>query len=221
MSRPKLQINPSRIALDEAYMQMAEVWARRSKANRLQVGALIVKNRQIISDGYNGMPAGVCEHDEVCEYYDDGGNLRTKQMVLHAEANAILKIAANGGRGAEGATLYATYSPCPECAKLIKQALISRVVYRHHYRLPEGIEMLESLGVECYQLPTPEAIREATERRQEEMKTEHDWKEDNLGGGHNGEYGCYCTKCGKTDWIARYGSTDDLPKGPCPGKKKK
>jgi dCMP deaminase len=150
-----ITINPNRIELDEAYMQMAEVWAQRSKANRLQVGALIVKDRQIISDGYNGMPSGVA--DDTCEYFangvDDAQGLRTKPEVLHAESNALMKIAENGGVGAQGATLYTTYSPCPECAKLIKQAKIARVVYRNSYRLPDGILMLRKLGVRVDHLP--------------------------------------------------------------------
>jgi dCMP deaminase len=151
--RPPLVVNPNRIDLDEAYMRMAEIWAMRSKANRLQVGALIVKDRQIISDGYNGMPAG--SEDDVCEIYDNEGNLRTKPEVLHAESNALLKIAQNGGRGAEGGTLYTTYSPCPECAKLIKQSKIARVVYRKQYRLEDGILLLRKLGVEVIQMPQP------------------------------------------------------------------
>lgn len=152
----ELTINPNRIGLDEAYMQMAEVWAGRSKANRLQVGALIVKDRQIISDGYNGMPAG--SRDDVCEEWDKNaepgapGALKTKSIVLHAESNAILKAAKNGGQGLEGATIYTTYSPCPECAKLIKQAGITRVVYRNNYRLLDGIEMLMELDVPVVQL---------------------------------------------------------------------
>lgn len=172
----KLSINPDRIGLDEAYMQMAEVWAKRSKANRLQVGALIVKDRQIISDGYNGMPAGA--KDDICEEWVDADShegrgisgltdkvlkrdgiagppdkvLKTKAHVLHAESNALLKIAENGGVGAQGATLYTTYSPCPECAKLIKQAKIARVVYRNAYRLPDGINMLRDLGVTVEQI---------------------------------------------------------------------
>lgn len=162
----ELTINPNRIELDEAYMQMAEIWAKRSKANRSQVGALIVKDKQIISDGYNGMPAGV--EDDVCEYWESfpphevdylvenppPGILRTKPEVLHAESNALLKISENGGIGAQGATLYTTLSPCPECAKLIKQAKIKRVVYRHKYRLTEGLDLLRKLGVEVVQLPT-------------------------------------------------------------------
>lgn len=176
----ELKINQNRIELDEAYMQMAEIWAQRSKANRSQVGALIVKDKQIISDGYNGMPSGVeddvCEQiewmdssaggwldpDEIAELhkrfpFEDEATgrryaLRTKQEVLHAESNALLKISENGGIGAQGATLYTTLSPCPECAKLIKQAKITRVVYRNQYRLTDGIELLQKLGVEVEQL---------------------------------------------------------------------
>lgn len=150
-TRSLLCVNPNRIELDEAYMQMAEIWAKRSKANRSQVGALIVRDRQIISDGYNGMPAG--SEDDVCEIFDEHGNLRTKPEVLHAESNALLKIAENGGRGAQGATLYTTLSPCPECAKLIKQVKIQRVVYRHSYRVLDGIHFLRKYGVEVVQLP--------------------------------------------------------------------
>jgi dCMP deaminase len=151
-----LTINQHRIDLDEAYMQMAEIWAKRSKANRLQVGALIVKDKQIISDGYNGMPAG--DVHEVCEYWELQDDdlmmpiLRTKPEVLHAESNALMKITENGGVGAQGATLYTTYSPCFECAKLIKQAKISRVVFRHQYRDPGGIDMLRKRGVTVDQL---------------------------------------------------------------------
>jgi dCMP deaminase len=159
----ELTINPNRIPLDEAYMSMAEIWALRSKANRLQVGALIVKDQQIISDGYNGMPSGVA--DDVCEFWHYDPNdetsagssvtptLRTKPEVLHAESNALLKISKNGGTGAEGATLYTTYSPCAECAKLIKQAKIARVVYRNVYRLLDGVEMLQRLDVKVDHLP--------------------------------------------------------------------
>lgn len=157
--------NPNRIDLDEAYLQMAEIWAKRSKANRLQVGALVVVGKQIVSDGYNGMPSGYV--NDVCEYLDypddyDGVDgiggppdkiLKTKPEVLHAESNALLKLARYGGMGAEGGTLYTTYSPCPECAKLANQAGISRVVYRHRYRLTGGLDMLKQLGIETVQLP--------------------------------------------------------------------
>ena len=161
MVSPLLCTNPNRIELDEAYMQMAEIWAKRSKAVRKQVGALIVKDRQIISDGYNGMPAG--DKDDVCEYLDypvgyggTGGDqdkvLFTKPEVLHAESNSLAKIAENGGVGAQGGTLYVTMSPCKECAKLIKQAKIKRVVYREQYRDNGGIDFLKSRGIEVQQL---------------------------------------------------------------------
>jgi dCMP deaminase len=163
----QLTINPDRIELDEAYLQMAEVWATRSKANRLQVGAILVKNKRIISDGYNGMPAGCEGEDEVCEEYADDPNydgrdsigeppdkiVKTKSEVLHAEANCILKLAASDvGGGSEGSTLYVTHSPCPDCSKLIIQAKIKRVVFRKHYRLSEGIKNLEKRGIKCVQL---------------------------------------------------------------------
>ena len=161
----KLTINPNRIDLDEAYMQMAEIWAKRSKANRKQVGALIVKDKQIISDGYNGMPSG--DPDDVCEVYEEideysyriqwgseppPPKLLTKPEVLHAESNALMKISRNGGRGAEGAALYVTMSPCAECAKLIKQAGISKVFYREQYRDTTGLKFLSNRGVEVHQL---------------------------------------------------------------------
>lgn len=149
MINQPIYINPNRIELDEAYMQMAEVWAKRSKANRLQVGAVVVNNNQIISDGYNGMPSG--SSDDTCEYWKDD-ILTTKEHVLHAESNAILKLAANGGMGARGATLYVTHSPCPECAKLIKQSGISRVVFRNKYRITAGIDMLSKLNVKVEHL---------------------------------------------------------------------
>lgn len=160
----QITVNPNRIDLDEAYLQMAEIWAKRSKANRLQVGALIVREDQIISDGYNGMPSGW--HDDRCEVwgypldYDGQDGLAgppdkimiTKPEVLHAESNALSKIAKKGGVGAEGGTLYVTDSPCPDCAKFAKQCGIVRVVFRKQYRLLDGIKMLEKLGIKCEQL---------------------------------------------------------------------
>ena len=150
--------NPNRIDLDEAYMQMAEVWARRSKANRKQVGALIVKDKQIISDGYNGMPSGA--QDDTCEKWDYSQDYDrhapvvqvTKPEVLHAESNALMKISENGGVGAQGATLYVTMSPCKECAKLIKQAKIARVVFREQYRDAGGVDFLRAYGVQVDKL---------------------------------------------------------------------
>ena len=126
--------------LDKRYMRMATIWSENSYCARRKVGALIVKNKMIISDGYNGTPAGF---ENICE--DDNGV--TKPYVLHAEANAITKIA-RSGNSSEGATLYVTASPCIECAKLIIQAGIKRVVYSEKYRLEDGIELLKRAGIE-------------------------------------------------------------------------
>ena len=125
---------------DDKYMQMAAIWATNSYCKRRQVGALIVKDRMIISDGYNGTPSGF---ENICE--DENGV--TKPYVLHAEANAISKVA-KSGNSAEGATLYVTASPCMECAKLIIQSGIRRVVYRDEYRLTDSIDLLRRAGVE-------------------------------------------------------------------------
>ena len=124
---------------DDKYMQMAAVWATNSYCKRRQVGALIVKDRMIISDGYNGTPSGF---ENICE--DENGV--TKPYVLHAEANAISKVA-KSGNSSEGATLYVTASPCVECAKLIIQAGIQRVVYRDEYRLTDGVDLLRRAGI--------------------------------------------------------------------------
>ena len=125
---------------DDKYLQMAAIWAQNSYCKRRQVGALIVKDRMIISDGYNGTPSGF---ENICE--DENGV--TKPYVLHAEANAISKVA-KSGNSAEGATLYITASPCMECAKLIIQSGIRRVVYRDEYRLTDGVDLLRRAGVE-------------------------------------------------------------------------
>ena len=125
---------------DEKYMAMAKVWASNSYCKRRQVGALLVKDRMIISDGYNGTPSGF---ENVCE--DENGV--TKPYVLHAEANAITKVA-KSGNSSEGATLYVTASPCLECAKLIIQSGIQRVVYRDEYRLTDGVDLLKRSGIE-------------------------------------------------------------------------
>jgi dCMP deaminase len=124
---------------DKSYIEMAHVWAKNSYCERRKVGALIVKDRMIISDGYNGTPSGF---ENVCE--DESGI--TKPYVLHAEANAITKVA-KSNNSSEGATLYITDSPCMECAKLIIQAGISRVVYSNKYRITEGLDLLERAGV--------------------------------------------------------------------------
>ena len=125
---------------DNSYIQMAAVWAKNSYCKRRQVGALLVKDRMIISDGYNGTPSGL---ENICE--DENGV--TKPYVLHAEANAITKVA-KSGNNSKGATLYVTASPCMECAKLIIQSGISRVVYRDEYRLTDGVDLLRKAGIE-------------------------------------------------------------------------
>lgn len=138
--------------LDLRYMRMANIWAENSYCERRKVGALIVKDKMIISDGYNGTPSGF---ENICE--DDNG--LTKPYVLHAEANAITKIA-RSGNNSDGATLYVTSSPCIECAKLIIQAGIKRVVYSEEYRLKDGIELLKRAGIEVV-LNTGEGEQEA------------------------------------------------------------
>ena len=125
---------------DERYIEMAAVWAKNSYCKRRQVGALLVKDKMIISDGYNGTPSGF---ENVCE--DENGV--TKPYVLHAEANAITKVAKSGNSSC-GATLYVTASPCIECSKLSIQAGIKRVVYRDEYRLTDGIDLLRRAGIE-------------------------------------------------------------------------
>lgn len=126
--------------LDLRYLRMARIWAENSYCQRRQVGALIVRDNAIISDGYNGTPAGF---ENVCE--DEHGV--TKPYVLHAEANAITKIA-RSSNNSDGATLYVTASPCIECAKLIIQAGIKRVIYGETYRLTDGIDLLQRAGIE-------------------------------------------------------------------------
>ena len=125
---------------DRRYLEMAAVWAKNSYCTRRQVGAILVKDRMIISDGYNGTPAGF---ENVCE--DENGV--TKPYVLHAEANAITKVA-KSGNSSDGATLYITDSPCMECAKLIIQAGIRRVVYAREYRIVDGVDLLRRAGIE-------------------------------------------------------------------------
>ena len=124
---------------DRRYLEMAEIWAKNSYCKRRQVGALLVKDTMIISDGYNGTPSGF---ENVCEE-----NGVTKPYVLHAEANAISKVA-KSGNSSEGATLYVTASPCIECSKLIIQSGIKRVVYKDEYRLTDGIDLLRRAGIE-------------------------------------------------------------------------
>jgi dCMP deaminase len=125
---------------DQRYLQMAQIWAQNSYCKRRQVGALIVKDKMIISDGYNGTPAGF---ENVCE---DENNI-TLPYVLHAEANAITKVA-KSNNSSENSTLYVTTSPCMECAKLIIQAGIGRVVFCNKYRITEGLDLLKRAGIE-------------------------------------------------------------------------
>jgi len=126
--------------LDLRYLRMAQIWSENSYCTRRKVGALIVKDKMIISDGYNGTPSGF---ENICE---DENNV-TKPYVLHAEANAITKIA-RSGNNSDGATLYVTDAPCIECAKLIIQAGIKRVIYARDYRLTDGIDLLRRAGIE-------------------------------------------------------------------------
>lgn len=130
--------------LDLRYLRMARIWAENSYCHRRQVGALVVKNKMIISDGYNGTPSGF---ENVCE---DDNNV-TKPYVLHAEANAITKLA-RSSNNSDGATLYVTDAPCIECSKLIIQAGIKRVVYAKQYRLTDGIELLGRANIEVIHL---------------------------------------------------------------------
>lgn len=126
--------------VDKRYLAMAKIWSQNSYCKRRQVGALIVKDKMIISDGYNGTPSGF---ENVCE---DEHN-KTKDCVLHAEANAITKVA-KSGNSSDGATLYVTTSPCVECSKLIIQSGIKRVVFSNKYRIESGLDLLKKVGVE-------------------------------------------------------------------------
>ena len=132
------------LILDQRYLRMAKIWAENSYCERRKVGALIVKDKMIISDGYNGTPSGF---ENICE--DDDNT--TKPYVLHAEANAITKIA-RSNNSSKDATLYVTASPCIECAKLIIQAGIKRLVYSQQYRLDDGIKLLEKANIELVYL---------------------------------------------------------------------
>ena len=131
--------------LDRRYLRMARIWAENSYCQRRKVGALLVKDKMIISDGYNGTPAGF---ENICE--DENGV--TKSYVLHAEANAITKIA-QSNNNSKDATLYVTTSPCIECSKLIIQAGIKRVIFQELYRIHDGIDLLKRAGIECVHIP--------------------------------------------------------------------
>ncbi|MDA3953147.1 MAG: dCMP deaminase family protein [Bacteroidales bacterium] len=142
MSNDKLlnPLNEKQTEYDKRYLEMAHVWAKNSYCKRRQVGALIVKEKMIISDGYNGTPSGF---ENICE---DEEHL-TKPYVLHAEANAITKVA-KSNNSSEDATLYVTTSPCLECSKLIIQAGIKRVVFTEKYRIEDGLRLLERANIE-------------------------------------------------------------------------
>lgn len=137
--------NQKQEMLDRRYLRMATIWAENSYCVRRKVGAIIVKDHMIISDGYNGTPAGF---ENVCE--DENGS--TKPYVLHAEANAISKVA-RSNNSSDNATLYVTASPCLECSKLIIQAGIKRVVYNELYRITDGLDLLARAGVETLHIP--------------------------------------------------------------------
>ncbi len=143
----KSLVNPygsKQAQFDQRYLEMAQIWAKNSYCKRRKVGALIVKDKMIISDGYNGTPSGFENH---CE--DEEG--LTKPYVLHAEANAITKVA-KSNNSSEGATLYITTSPCMECAKLIIQAGIVRVVFSDSYHIDDGIKLLKRAGIEIIRM---------------------------------------------------------------------
>ena len=142
----------NRYRLDLRYMRMARIWAENSYCQRRQVGALVVKDKAIISDGYNGTPSGF---ENICE---DDNNV-TKPYVLHAEANAITKLA-RSHNSSDGATLYVTASSCIECAKLIIQAGIKRVVYAEHYRLEDGINLLKRANIDVEYINPDEPVKE-------------------------------------------------------------
>ena len=133
--------------IDSRYLRMAQIWSENSYCRRRKVGALIVRDNMIISDGFNGTPSGfpnVCEEDNV-----------TLRYVLHAEANAITKVA-RSNNSSDGATLYVTASPCMECSKLIIQAGIKRVVFSDLYRIQDGLDLLRKAGIDVVHMPLPE-----------------------------------------------------------------
>jgi dCMP deaminase len=145
MSDQNTSSEEKQLAIDKRYLKMARIWASNSYCIRRQVGALLVKDKMIISDGYNGTPAGFeneCEED----------NNTTKSYVLHAEANAITKVA-KSNNSSEGSTLYVTTSPCMECSKLIIQSGIVRVVFQEKYRITDGLDLLERAKIELVHLP--------------------------------------------------------------------
>ena len=132
---------------NQMYLQMASIWATNSYARRAKVGAIIVKDGCIISDGYNGMPAGMSNE---CEYTDAQGYIHTKKEVLHAESNALMKLCKYGTAAAHNSILYITHSPCIDCAKLIIQAGISEVHFTTFYRQIDGLKLLLDAGIRCF-----------------------------------------------------------------------
>jgi dCMP deaminase len=144
MSMYTTTVGEKQLAIDKRYLKMARIWASNSYCNRRKVGALLVKDKMIISDGYNGTPSGF---ENECEDETDS----TKSYVLHAEANAITKVA-KSNNSSEGSTLYITTSPCMECSKLIIQAGIVRVVYQEKYRITDGLDLLERAKIELVHL---------------------------------------------------------------------
>ena len=148
MSEQSTATLEKQLAIDKRYLKMARIWASNSYCKRRQVGALLVKDKMIISDGYNGTPSGF---ENECEDEQDA----TKAYVLHAEANAITKVA-KSNNSSEGSTLYITTSPCMECSKLIIQSGIIRVVYQEKYRVTDGLDLLERAGIELVHLTETE-----------------------------------------------------------------
>lgn len=148
----KMDKKVKQLILDRRYLRMATIWSENSYCKRRKVGALIVKDKMIISDGYNGTPSGF---DNVCEN-EEG---QTFSYVLHAEANAITKVA-RSNNSSEGSTLYVSTSPCMECSKLIIQAGIKRVVYSEHYRITDGLDLLREAGVEVVHIPLEAELSE-------------------------------------------------------------
>jgi len=145
MSERKRINGEKQLAIDKRYLKMARIWASNSYCIRKKVGALLVKDKMIISDGYNGTPSGF---ENKCEDENDV----TKTYVLHAEANAITKVA-KSNNSSEGSTLYITTSPCMECSKLIIQAGIKRVVYEEKYRITDGLDLLKRANIDLEHIP--------------------------------------------------------------------
>ncbi|MEN8228023.1 MAG: dCMP deaminase family protein [Bacteroidota bacterium] len=145
MSENTTMNGTKQLAIDKRYLKMARIWASNSYCIRRKVGALLVKDKMIISDGYNGTPSGF---ENECEDEHD----TTKSYVLHAEANAITKVA-KSNNSSEGSTLYITTSPCMECSKLIIQAGITRVVYEEKYRITDGLDLLDRAKIELIHIP--------------------------------------------------------------------